>query len=308
MPEVPFQITTGFRQRITASFGGEGAAWLARLPAILARCVERWSLALEPPFALSYNYVAPARRADGLPVVLKVGCPHPELFAEMDALRHFDGDGACRLLDVDAERGALLLERVQPGTPLTRVALEDDERATAIAIDLMRQLWRPPPARHSFPTVAAWAGGIAELRGRFDGGTGPLPARLVEEAEECFAWLLATTAAPQLLHGDLHHDNILAATREPWLLIDPKGLVGDPGYDLGAFLYNPWPGLLALPRPGRVIARRVDQLSEGLGMERARVRGWGLAQAVLSACWSIEDEQDWRHTIACAEYLAALKP
>jgi streptomycin 6-kinase len=111
-----------------------------------------------------------------------------------------------------------------------------------------------------------------------------------------------------LLHGDLHHDNILSATREPWLVIDPKGIVGDPGYDLGAFLYNPWPGLLELPDPARVIARRVDQLAEGLGMERARVRAWGIAQAVLSACWSIEGNDDWRHTITCGEYLAAMKP
>jgi streptomycin 6-kinase len=66
------------------------------------------------------------------------------------------------------------------------------------------------------------------------------------------------------------------------------------------------PGLLELPNPGRTITRRVDQLAEGLGMERARVRGWGIAQAVLSACWSIEGNEDWRHTIAVGEYLAAL--
>jgi streptomycin 6-kinase len=112
-----------------------------------------------------------------------------------------------------------------------------------------------------------------------------------------------------LLHGDFHHDNILAATREPWLVIDPKGVIGDPGYDLGAFLYNPWPGLQEMPNPGRVIARRVDQLAEGLGMERARVRGWGIAQAVLSACWSAEgDGGDWSHSIACGELLAELTP
>jgi streptomycin 6-kinase len=146
------------------------------------------------------------------------------------------------------------------------------------------------------------------VRARFDGGTGPLPAKLFEEAEECFAWLLATTTAPLLLHGDLHHDNILSATRAPWLVIDAKGIVGDPGYDLGAFLYNPIPGLLRLPQPGRLIARRVAQLAEGLGMERARVRGWGIAQAVLSACWSLDDgdDADWRHAFACGEYVAAL--
>jgi streptomycin 6-kinase len=67
------------------------------------------------------------------------------------------------------------------------------------------------------------------------------------------------------------------------------------------------PGLLEMPDPGRVIARRVDQLAEGLGIERARVRGWGIAQAVLSACWSVEGDEDWRHAIICGEHLAALK-
>jgi streptomycin 6-kinase len=307
------QISDAFRQRIAATFPEQGVAWLARLPELLTECAERWALTLEAPFALSFNYVAPATRADGTPVVLKLGCPNPELLTEMTALRLFEGPSVCRVLELDLERGALLLERVLPGTPLASLVAEDDERATAIAIDVMRHLWRPAPATHAFPTVADWARGLPELRAQFGGGTGPLPARLFAEAEECFAWLLATTTAPQLLHGDLHHDNILSATAtarqpaQPWLVIDAKGIVGDPGYDLGAFLYNPMPGLLDLPQPERVIARRVEQLAEGLGMQRARVRGWGIAQAVLSACWSLSSGEDWRHVITCGEYLAALR-
>ncbi|HEX5164475.1 MAG TPA: aminoglycoside phosphotransferase family protein [Thermomicrobiales bacterium] len=303
---MPVQISDEFHRRIAGVFGDAGLGWLARLPEIVAECAEQWGLVVEPPFALSYNYVAPARRADGTPVVLKVRCPHEEASAEMEALRAFAGDGICAVLAQDEERNASLLERVLPGMPLAALVAEDDERATAVAIDLMQRLWRPPPVGHRFPTVADWAAGLARHRERFDGGTGPLPARLFEEAEDAFAWLLATTAEALLLHGDLHHANILSATRQPWLIIDPKGIVGDPGYDLGAFLYNPMPGLLDLPNPGQIITRRVDQLAEGLGMERARVRGWGIAQAVLSACWSIEGDEDWRHTIAVAEYLAAL--
>ncbi len=114
-------------------------------------------------------------------------------------------------------------------------------------------------------------------------------------------------AEPVLLHGDLHHDNILAAEREPWLAIDPKGIVGEPAYEVGALLRNPLPGLLARPEPGRVLARRIEQLAAELGFDRARIRGWALAQAVLSAWWSYEDHGDgWRETIACAELLAAI--
>lgn len=287
-------------------FGESGVAWLGRLPEILGTCAARWNLRVEPPFELSYNYVAPATRADGTEVVFKVGCPHPELTTEAGVLPLFSNEVTCTLLEYAPELGALLLERVRPGVPLTEVALEDDTLATGIAIELLRQLWREPPPGHPFPTVADWARGLDRHRAQF-GGSGPLPAKLFDEAAECFAWLLETTTQPQLLHGDFHHDNVLSATRKPWLIIDPKGIVGDPGYDLGAFLYNPIPGLLNMPNPGRVTARRVDQLAEGLGMDRARIRGWGLAQAVLSACWSIEGAEDWRYAITCAEYVAAVK-
>jgi streptomycin 6-kinase len=92
-----------------------------------------------------------------------------------------------------------------------------------------------------------------------------------------------------LLHGNLHHDNILCAEREPWLAIDPKGLIGELAYETGALLRNLWPAILAEPDPARLIARRIDQLAEEVAFERARVRDWGMAQAVLSAWWFIED-------------------
>ena len=115
-------------------------------------------------------------------------------------------------------------------------------------------------------------------------------------------------AEPMLLHGDLHHDNILSAERQPWLAIDPKGIVGEPAYEVGALLRNPWSVLLDMPQPGRILARRVDQLAEELGFDRARIVGWGIAQAVLSAWWCLEDHYPgWEFSIGCAELLAELQ-
>jgi streptomycin 6-kinase len=216
------------------------------------------------------------------------------------------------MLEADPDQGLLLLERLRPGTPL--VTLADDEQATAIAAGVMRRLWRPVPTEHPFPTVADWAAGLGRLRARFGGGTGPLPPRLVEMAERLFAELLASSAAPRsprpegvevLLHGDLHHWNILAAEREPWLALDPKGLVGEPAYEVGALLRNPMPQILAVPQPGRVLARRADQLAAELGFDRQRLLGWAVAQTVLSAWWTVEDHgHGWEPEIACAELLA----
>jgi streptomycin 6-kinase len=294
-----------FPQTIRDLFGDEGRDWLARLPATLDACARRWSLTLGPPFEpLSYHYVAPAVRADGTEVVLKLGVPNPLQASEMAALRHFAGRGAVRLLAADANGGAMLLERLRPGTTLVGV---DDVAATAIAAEVMAQLWRPPPEEQAFPTVADWGRGFAHLRARFEGGTGPLPAALVARAEALFAELLATSAAPVLLHGDLHHANILAAGSERWLAIDPQGVIGEPAYEVGALLRNPTPQVATWPDLGRISGRRADQLAERLGFERERLLGWGLAEAILSAWWSIEDHgRGWEPAVAVAEALAGL--
>ena len=297
-------IPENFAQTIVELYGDNGAAWLQQLPALLDEFAQRWSLNLSTPFSLSYNYVAPAVRADGTAVVLKVGYPNRELRCEIDALQLYAGDGMVQLLDFDRARGVLLLERLQPGDMLS--TLENDEAVTAIAADVMRKLWRPAPAEHSFPTVAEWAEGLQRHRARFDGGVGPLPKKLFEEAEALFQTLLAANEAPMVLHGDLHHFNILRAQRQPWLAIDPKGLVGDPAYEVGAFLYNP--DLTNRPNLDQLLQRRVDQLAERLGFTRTRVRGWGVAQAVLSACWSLEDHgHGWEETIDIGTRLAKIK-
>jgi streptomycin 6-kinase len=124
----------------------------------------------------------------------------------------------------------------------------------------------------------------------------------VDTAERLFAELLASQAEPVLLHGDLHHFNILAAERQPWLALDPKGVVGEPAYEVGALLRNPSPD-----QPAHVQARRVAQLAEALALDRERLLGWGVAQAVLSGWWMYEDHgYGWEPALACAEVLAGL--
>jgi streptomycin 6-kinase len=298
-------IPPDFARTMREVHGPAGAEWLYRLPALLAYCEQRWSLTILPPFVLSYNYVAPAQRRNGSQLVLKVGYPSAELMAEIEALRLYEGRGIAQLLDSDRERGVLLLERLSPGTPLSRVT--DDEQATSIAAGVMRRVWRPAPPEHTFPTVARWSLGLRRLREHFSGTTGPFPAALVEQAESLFAELLASTPEESLLHGDLHHDNILTAEREPWLAIDPKGLVGEPAYEVGALMRNQLPQPLAGEYASRFLSRRLDQLAEELGLERARLHGWSLAQAVLSAWWSFEDHgYGWEPAIVLAGLLSEM--
>ena len=302
---VSMELPAEFSRRIVELSGEAGAAWLEALPALLTECERSWDITLRPPFPLSYNYVAPVTLPDGADAVLKVGIPNSESHTEIAALRVYAGRGAVRLLDSDPDRGLLLLERAMPGTPL--VELDDDREATEIAADLMRDLWQPVPADHTFPTVAEWATGLKRLRARYEGGTGPLPVRLVEMAEDRFTTLLGSEADRVVLHGDLHHRNILRADRRPWLAIDPKGVVGEPAYEVGALLRNPLPRLFRSGSARRTLALRVDLLSERLSIDRARLLGWGLAQAVLSAWWTIEDHGiGWEPAIAVAEVLSEI--
>lgn len=295
-------VPASLARKVSAFRDGEGVPWLQRLPALLADCGARWQLRLGSPFdGGSLNFVAPAQLPDGRDAVLKAGFLADELTAEIAALRLCDGHGMARLLDADEARGVLLIERLRPGTPLTA---ESDDDATSAAAMVMSRLWRPLPPDHPFPTVARWAAGLARLRDRFGGGTGPLPAPLVDRAESLMADLLASAPPDVLLHGDLHRGNLLRAEREPWLAIDPKGVAGEPAFETAAFVRDGWDQDAA---PARLMARHIAVLAEALALDRERVRDWAFAGAVLSAWWSIEDEGDgWEGAMRCAECLAAL--
>ncbi len=291
-----------FAQRVVAVCGEPGAAWLAALPELVARCLARWRLTVVAAFPPSYNYVLAVRRADGSPAVLKLGLPDPDTGHEAAALRLFDGRGAVRLLAEAPEDRALLLEQAQPGTTLIEREAEDDERATATAAAVMRALYRP--ATHELPSPLAWAErAFPRLRATFGGGTGPLDAALVVRAEELFPALHHSRPATVVLHADLHHYNILDGGPRGPLAIDPHGRTGDPAYEPAALLRNPL-DIATRPDSARILTRRARQLAGELGYDEQRVRAWALVGAVLSACWSVESngERGWQramHVAAC---------
>jgi streptomycin 6-kinase len=145
------------------------------------------------------------------------------------------------------------------------------------------------------------------LRATFDGATGPFTSRLVEQAERLFDDLLASSASPVLLHGDLHHQNILSAERAPWLALDPKGVVGEPAYEVGSLMRNPAPEMFSWPHPERLLLRRASILAETLGFERQRILAWSMAQAALSAWWSYKMHgSGWEPMMVWAERIGRL--
>ena len=298
-----------FRNNLYGAFGRAVTDnWLARLPRLLAEAASRWDLEPGAPVdGLSYNYVCTADllpsprmgRRDGDEGILKIGIPNRELTSEIECLKAWNGlphHPSVRLIESDSANGLLLLERLRPGETLA--TLPDDDRATQIAADVMSRLWISAPAEHNFITLKSWFDGLAGLRPRFGGGTGPFPTRLVETVEGLIRELFAEDET-WLIHGDCHHYNILSHGDE-WRVIDPKGVVGAREYEVAPFMLNP----VYQPRPNikRETVRRLDIFSERLGLDRQRLWAWTVAHSVLSAWWDVqEDGTGGEQAIACGE-------
>jgi streptomycin 6-kinase len=274
-----------FTRNVADNWGDAGRRWLAGLPALIDEVARDWELTVGAPYELSFNWVAPVRRADGSPAVLKLGVPDAgHLDLEATALSFLGGRGAVELLARDEARGALLLERAEPGTPLGRLAREHDEQATAVLVAMMRRLHRPAPPGLPLEELASRRAAFAEHLRSYPGDD-PIPRRLVQRAAGLLDELCASAPRRVVLHGDLHHDNVLAAGREPWLAIDPHGVLGDPGYEIGAALYN---ALDDDESARALVPARVEQFADGLDMPIERAVAWGFVQAVLSEVWDAE--------------------
>jgi streptomycin 6-kinase len=280
-------LPAGFIQNIRNAFPREADNWFVKLPALLDEATCRWDLTLGQPFLLSYNYVCAATRSDGTELVLKIGVPNTELTSESNTLKVYDGKGACRIVEGDLEKGMLLLERLFPGTMLAN--LKDDDQATGIAADLIKQIHRPVPLQDGFLSLKGWFDKLKQLRPLFHGGTGPFLEKSFATAEALIQELFAEGHPEVLLHGDFHHYNILLSERG-WLVIDPKGVAGPAEYEVGPLLINPYDRIPGEQEAIHRTERRIAILSEKLGFEPKRMRAWAICHSVLSSFWDMQED------------------
>jgi streptomycin 6-kinase len=265
-------------QKTAAEFGDEGARWLEELPARIAELARAWGLTPGRAFDLDGGvaWVAPARLDDGAEVVLKIGIPHPEARHEAAALRAFDGRGAARMLRASEDGYSLLLERCVPGTNLWSL---NEAEGNAAGAAVLRRLWREPPTSAPFDRLTEYVDQWCEALPRTAPAAGhdeALVAHVIELGQE----LAATQPEPVLLHGDFHPGNVLSAEREPWLAIDCKPVVGDPAYDLAQWIGNRVEVAEKLPDPVSALRWQIDQLSDLLDLDRARVAGWTFVKSL----------------------------
>jgi len=219
----------------------------------------------------------------GAPVVLKISKQAGDEWHAGEVLRAFNGDGTIRVYEY--EPGAVLLERLEPGNELVELVTSgNDEAATEILAQVMNQMshHEPPP---NCSTLLDWHQGFDRYLKTDDR---QIDRTLVLRAAEMYASLATSQRKTMLLHADLHHYNVLFDANRGWLAIDPKGVVGELEYEVGAVLRNPTelPGLFLSPI---VFQRRLDILTNALGLDLQRTLAWSFSQAVLSAVWDVED-------------------
>jgi len=216
------------------------------------------------------SYVAFVQRADATPAVLKLGLPDMESLHEPQGLLLWRTGPVVRVLE--AEPDALLLERCQPGEPLSE---RPEPLQDQVIAGLLHELWVAPPAGHPFRPLLdmarAWTDVALARRDRWP------DAGLARAGIQRFLELAAPRPGDVLLATDLHAGNVLASSRAPWLVIDPKPFVGDPAYDATQHLLNCIPRLAADP------SGIVTSFAASLGVSCERVRDWLFARLVTSA-------------------------
>jgi len=259
--------------------------WPASLHKQIEACSQQWHLTdLQPARNLLCNYVMFGRRTtDQVPIVLKLMHNLDALIREQRALEAYNGHGCVQLLAVDHTNNALLLERLIPGTSLQALFPHDEEHGIEHAIGVMNKLHTTyVPDATLFPSIADW---LATLNRNY---ADHINTHYVQTARTLAHTLLATQTAPVLLHGDLHHDNILNHHTE-WRAIDPKGVLGEPAYEVGAFIRNPLQQLLEHRDARSIIATRIAQFATRMDIDRQRIKEWSYVQAVLAAYWCVQD-------------------
>jgi streptomycin 6-kinase len=239
--------------------------------------LKRWGLTLDGEAFISLNgQLLPVRQGD-TPAMLKI-TQAPEEQAGNSLMAWWAGDGAAPVLAHDGE--ALLMKRAQGSASLAQMVADGrDDEATRLLCAVVARLHAPrPQPMPALAPLGQWFEALWRAAAAHGG--------VLEHSATAARALLAEPKDVVVLHGDIHHDNVLDFGPAGWLAIDPKGLYGERGFDYANILCNPDDASALAPE---CFARRIAIISTVAGIDRRRLLQWVLAWAGLSATWMIED-------------------
>lgn len=261
--------------------------WEARRPALLERSIRRWSLQLGEPLAGAY--IADVRGCtgpSGEDLVLKISPPLADPAQEAAALSHWGGRGAVKLVDWNADLGALLLERIRPGTLLMDRdrSVHDDELAVFAASHALAAMQSLPAPRAgfvlSFEERLQWCLDYTAVYGETDAAGTPMLPLL----QQCARRLHATAERMTLAHGDFIAKNVLLGPDGRYVAVDPLPFIGDPASDVGQFS--------AYHSPVATVTLRARAIAEATGNDPDRAAQWAAVWTVFQACETWRDDSD----------------
>jgi len=277
------QFNPTFISNIRDVYGEAGRLWLQELPSRLKYLSSLWNFRLLSPMAsLTYHYVGLVEmNSTKETAVLKMAPVGANIASEVKWLRCMGG-AAPKLYAFDKGANAFLMENLKPGHSLINCLQQgNDDAATRIICQTIRHLQSQELTDLSFRHLSELSGDFSVLQGRFD-------PKLLSKAEGLFKDLTADRSHDILLHGDLHHDNVLLS-ESGWRVIDPHGYVGNPAAEVGPMVRNFF-GYLPKNKPvSKAITRRLHIMAEELPFDPQRIKAWALCMTTLSAAWTFED-------------------
>jgi streptomycin 6-kinase len=277
------QLNPTFVSNIRDLYGAAGEAWINNLPSFLSQLGLKWSLRfLHVMPDLTYNFVGLVEMIPtGEIAILKMGPGSQNIEKEVRWLKYFN-KGVPKIYWYDETHDAFLMEQLEPGHSLKDLVKKgEDDAATRIICHTIRGLQSNQQKRSEFIHISELSRSLSVLKNHLDD-------RALSKAESLFRELTADPTHDVILHGDLHHDNILSSG-PTWKVIDPHGYVGDPVFEVGSMIYNPgdcFPHIRSIPQ---VVERRLHILAEELPFDSQRIKAWAFCKTALSIAWTFED-------------------
>lgn len=286
------------KQNITNIFGAEGKRWITNLPVIISELTSYWELKdVTPVDNMTFNYVARAKTSTNQPVILKISCDEKSLSHEIQALKYFDGNGSIRLVSHHPVHHALLLQQAVPGETLKSFYPLKIDYVMDNYVETMTKLHSKHLSKtHDYRHISDWLKAIDNLADH------DCPSHLVKTAIALKNELLTSMTTEIFLHGDLHHDNILKDGNH-WLAIDPKGVIGEPEFEIAAFDFMYIHELANMDNVKSIFEARVNLLAQKAHLNLQRIKAWVFVRLILMAAWDVEDNGNPSWAIKLAEAL-----